>query len=392
MLGAACRPRLPEGGSVAEIRACTVARLADHPAHAADSLTSGGFTGWRSTVRQTVLASIADFFAARCARELDRAGVDAAGEILVEFISGGKCLRSAFMYLGWLCGAASSEAALRAAASLELLHTFALLQDDVMDGATQRRNRPAAHIQFAQWHHERGLSGCGRRFGESAAIILGDLCLIWAEQMFRESGVEPHHLQRAWPRYDAMRTELAVGQFGDLRSDIRDLPPLEAVLDVARRKSGNYTVRRPLEIGASMAGCGDHTVAQLGRYGAAVGEAFQLRDDMLGVFGSPDFTGKPFAGDLLERKATSVVVTAHQLADTPTRRELTELMHRPHLDDDSLLRWKELIVATGATRWIEDMISQRVATARHSLDDMAIDEPIRDALSGMAAACAERAE
>ena len=215
------------------------------------------FDSWREEFRRSVLAEVADFVSARCADELGDCGVDVAGEILLEFVEGGKCLRSTFMYLGWLCGAPPSDAALSATASLELLHTFALLQDDVMDDSPSRRGRPAAHIQFADWHRERGLSGPSRRFGESAAVLLGDLCLIWAEQMLRDSGLKRHQLQRAWPRYDAMRTELAVGQFADLTMDLRNLPTMDAVLGVARMKSGNYTVRRPLEIGAAMAGCDD---------------------------------------------------------------------------------------------------------------------------------------
>ena len=347
---------------------------------------------WRSCVRRAVLAEVGKFVAARLAADLQHSGIDAAGDILVEFVSGGKCLRSIFTYLGWLCGAAPSGAALRAAASFELLHAFALLQDDVMDGSAERRGRPSAHLQFARWHRERGLSGSARRFGESSAILLGDLCLIWAEQMMRESGLEARRLQQAWPRYDEMRTELAVGQFADLTSDLRRMPPLEAVLDVARRKSGNYTVRRPLEIGASMADCDGRTLSRLGRYGAAVGEAFQLRDDLLGVFGSPATTGKPCGGDLLERKATSVVVAAHQLADPLTRQELTDLMDSERLDDAGLDRCRALIVATGAVQLIEDMISDRVASAREELGDLAIDEPVRIALADMAAVCTDRAE
>ena len=116
-----------------------------------------------------------------------------------------------------------------------------------------------------------------------------------------------------------MRTELAVGQFADLVNDVGGLPTLDEVLEVARRKSGNYTVRRPLEIGAAMAGCGDRLLTRLGRYGDAVGEAFQLRDDLLGIFGSPEITGKPVGADLTEHKATSVVVAAHHMADPSMR-------------------------------------------------------------------------
>ncbi|HYX98472.1 MAG TPA: polyprenyl synthetase family protein [Mycobacterium sp.] len=343
-------------------------------------------------LRRKVLTHLAEFVTNRCATELDESGVEVAGDVLVKFVAGGKCLRSTFMYLGWLAGAQDSDEALFAAAGLELLHAFALLQDDVMDAASSRRGRPAAHIQFSQWHRSRQLSGPAERFGESAAILLGDLCLIWAEQMLRESGVDHRRLQQAWPRYDAMRTELALGQFADLASDIRDLPSMDAVLEVARRKSGNYTVRRPLEIGAAMSGCSDRTICGLGRYGEAVGEAFQLRDDLLGVFGAETVTGKPSGQDLIERKATSVVIAAHDLADPPTRRQLIELMNTGDLDDNALERWRTLIVTTGAVQRIEDMISSRVSSALNELDDLRIGQPVRAGLANMAAVCTERTE
>lgn len=345
---------------------------------------------WRAGLRQAVLSRVVEFVADRCVEALGPCGVDVAGDILMEFVDGGKCLRSTFMYLGWLCGEPASDAALSATASLELLHAFALLQDDVMDESASRRGRPAAHVQFAAWHRRRGLSGSSRRFGESAAILLGDLCLIWAEQMLRDSGLQRHQLLRGWPRYDAMRTELAVGQFADLATNARDLPTMEAVLEVARRKSGNYTVRRPLEIGAAMAGCDERVLATLAAYGSAIGEAFQLRDDILGIFGSPASTGKP-TNDLLERKATSVVVAAHQLADPSTRLQFRELMTAELLDDSALDRWRSLILATGAVQWIEELIAERVDEAVRALDDIAFDDHLAAALVEMAGLCARRA-
>jgi geranylgeranyl diphosphate synthase, type I len=350
------------------------------------------FEMWRIGLRRKVLSHLSEFVAGRCTAELAESGVEVAGDILLNYVAGGKCLRSTFMYLGWLAGSADSDNALFASAGLELLHAFALLQDDVMDAASSRRGRPAAHLQFSQWHRDRKLSGPAERFGESAAILLGDLCLIWAEQMLRESGVEHRGLQRAWPRYDAMRTELAVGQFADLTIDVRDLPSMDMVLDVARRKSGNYTVRRPLEIGAAMSGCSDRTVSSLGRYGEALGEAFQLRDDLLGVFGAASVTGKPDGQDLIERKATSVVIAAHQLADAPTRRQLTELTNTGDLDDGAVERWRTLIVTTGAVQWVEDTISNRVSLALDELNQSRIGEPVRAALTNMATVCTERTE
>jgi geranylgeranyl diphosphate synthase, type I len=350
------------------------------------------FDVWRIGLRRKVLTHVTEFVSERCAAELDESGVEVAGDILLNFVTGGKCLRSTFMYLGWLAGAADSNEVLFAAAGLELLHAFALLQDDVMDASPFRRGRPAAHVQFSQWHRKRQLSGPADRFGESAAILLGDLCLIWAEQMLRESGVEHRRLQQAWPRYDAMRTELAVGQFADLASDVRDVPSMAAVLEVARRKSGNYTVRRPLEIGAAMSGCSDRTISGLGRYGEAVGEAFQLRDDVLGIFGAETVTGKPDGQDLIERKASSVVIAAHQLADPASRQQFTELMNTRELDDSAIDRWRSLIVKTGAVQWIDDKIGDRVASALAALDELRIDGQVRAALTNMAVVCTERTE
>jgi geranylgeranyl diphosphate synthase type I len=353
--------------------------------------TGAQFEHWRNGVRHAVMDAVGEFVETRCAVHLAGAGVDIAGDVLTEFVSGGKCLRSTFMYLGWRCGAAPDESALRASASFELLQAFALLQDDVMDASPFRRGKPSAHAQFERWHCDHEMPGSARRFGESAAILLGDLCLVWAEQMLRNSGVQAVALDRVWPRYDAMRTELAIGQFSDLVNVTRQMPTMEQALDVAARKSGNYTVRRPLEIGAAMAGCDERSLWLLGRYGTAVGEAFQLRDDLLDIFGTAAITGKPTGGDLREFKATPVVVAAHHLADVTTRRQLTELIKVDQLDDADVERWRTMIVATGAVDWIEDLITDRAAAALELVYRLRIDESVQAALASMATACTARA-
>jgi len=351
------------------------------------------FASWRDDTRQSVLAQLAHFVATRAAPQLERTGVDTAADVLTRLLDGGKCLRSTFMYLGWLCGPgagqAADAAALRSAAGLELLHAFALLQDDVMDDSPLRRGRPAAHVRFAGWHRERGFAGSPDRFGAALAILLSDLCLVWAEQMMRTSGVPAEALDRAWPHYDAMRIELAVGQVSDVANDAGAAPTLEAVLDVARRKSGNYTVRRPLEIGAAMAGR-DDLLEPLGGYGGLIGEAFQMRDDLIGVFGSPDVTGKPAGGDLAERKATSVVVAARHMADPAVRRQFAEMADAEELSAADIARWRALIVGTGAPEWIEVMIADRVAGALDLVTDARIEDPVRTRLARMADLCTRR--
>lgn len=348
---------------------------------------------WRAQLCAAVRDELDDFLARHCAERLRGSHVDIATDVLRGFTDGGKFVRSTFMYLGWTCGSDhpdGSRPAVRAAASLELLHAFALLQDDVMDSAQLRRGRPAAHVAFSRWHRERALGGDPDRFGESAAVLLGDLCLVWAEQMLRTSGLDHRALNRVWPRYDSMRSELAIGQFADLVNDSRALPSIDDVLDVLRRKSGNYTVRRPLELGAAMAGCAPGVIDALGGYGGAIGEAFQLRDDVLGVVGSVSETGKPTHTDLADRKATSVVVAAHLLAEPPARRELTELMTAPHLETHDIDRWRALILASGALGWIEDLIAERLTYALGCLNRPDLPHGARTALTEMAMFCTER--
>ncbi len=360
------------------------------PLHASD------LDRWLKERQQQTAAALSDFVRDRCAEHVRGVpGATFLTDLLTGFVTRGKFVRSTFTYLGWLSAAAESDPAQRAAASTELVHAFALLQDDVMDRSALRRGQPAAHLRLARWHRAQGLAGSAERFGESAAILLADLCLVWAEQLFRDSGLPPAVLARGWPRYDTLRGELAVGQFADLVNDARADPTLDEVLDVTRRKSGNYTVRRPLELGAALAGAGEPVLAVLGEYGGLVGEAFQLRDDVLGVFGEPDVTGKPSGGDLLERKATSLVVLAADMASPVQDAELSTLAQREDLADGDIDRWRQLIIDTGATVRIEQMISDRVTAACAALTRGAahggLSPFVRDSLTDLAVRFTDRA-
>lgn len=348
-------------------------------------------SAWQADVHARMTGVLAPFVRDRCAEQVRGVlGGRFVTELLVEFVTGGKCVRPMFTYLGWLCGAAEDDAAARAAASTELLHAFALVQDDVMDRAPLRRGRPAVHVRLADWHSKTGLSGSAARFGESAAVLLADLCLVWAEQLLRGSGLPATALARGWPRYDALRGELAIGQFADLLGDVRDRVALADVLDVARRKSGNYTVRRPLELGAELAGCDAETLEVLGGYGALVGEAYQLRDDVLGVFGEPATTGKSSGGDLAERKPTSLIVVADELAGSAQRDRMRALAGLERLTDAEVTEWRALIAATGAADEIERMITERVERACALLTDGAPTGFAADVLRDMALRCTDR--
>ncbi|HET6290847.1 MAG TPA: polyprenyl synthetase family protein [Amycolatopsis sp.] len=346
---------------------------------------------WLDALRERCLAEAHGFVEARSIENFTgHSESELARTAIPQFVASGKFLRPTFAYVGWRCGRPESEDALRAASSLELLHCFALAQDDVMDGSPLRRGRPSLHTRFARWHTEQGWSGSADRFGESAATLFGDLFLVWSEQMLRECGLDATTLARCWPRYDRMRAELAVGQLADLMNDARSLPSWEALLDVLRRKSGNYTVRRPLEFGAALAACGPDVLTALAEYGGLVGEAFQFRDDLLGVFGDPLVTGKPAGQDLRDRKASSVVVLAAEMADRRQRVEIDELLALTTVDDDAVARWRALISAAGARERLSELIRERAEKAQAVLDPTVFPRHAADALAVLATRCTER--
>ncbi len=214
--------------------------------------------------------------------------------------AGGKRLRPKLAAWGYRAGGAQVDAPMiRVGAALELLHTFALIQDDVMDRSLTRRGRPASHVvlaRAAQVEHD--------RFGPSAAILLGDLALIWADQLLAASGFPPECLARAQGVYNRLRTEVTLGQYLDvLAAHSRRVTGAEA-LTVHPYKTACYTVERPIQLGLGLAGASDDLIEAVSGYAIPAGIAFQLRDDVLGAFGDPEVTGKPSGEDLRERKPT----------------------------------------------------------------------------------------
>ncbi len=290
--------------------------------------------------------------------------------------SGGKRIRAAFLYWGYRAGGGpDSDALVRLAAAMEVFQAAALLHDDVMDDSDVRRGMPAAHRTFAARHRERGWDGSAERFGLSGAILAGNLCLNWTEELYATCGLPGAELARARRAFDTMRTQLMAGQFLDVVESARPwagLPEAERVARahrVIRYKSAKYTVEHPLLIGATAAGVDGDALAVLSRYGLDLGHAFQLRDDVLGVFGDPDTTGKPAGDDLREGKRTVLVAHALAGADAPGRRLLTDLLGRPDLDTAQVAALREVIVASGAVDAVEKEISVLADRAREALAD-----------------------
>ena len=307
-------------------------------------------------------------------------------------VRGGKRLRAAFCYWGFRAVSPEvpdEKALLRACAALELLHASALVHDDYMDASDTRRGRPATHVAFDREHREAGWSGDPRQYGAAAAILLGDLLLTWADELLRRCGLPLERVSPALDVFDLCRSEVIAGQFLDVSVQARGRADVETAMTVLRYKSAKYSIERPLHVGAALAGAGSDVLADLTAFGLPLGEAFQLRDDQLGVFGDPSATGKPAGDDLVEGKRTVLVALALDGAPAEAA-ALLEAALGTHLDAEQVEHLREIIVDSGAHGQVEAVIDELTSISLAALDRASISDQARAALRDLASAATQR--
>ncbi len=346
----------------------------------------------RADLRQRVQKAL-DAFVAGQLPVLDAVSAELSPltDALHDLIAGGKRLRPAFCYWGFRgAGGEDSDELVMAAAALELFQACAIIHDDVMDGSDTRRGQPAAHRRFAGMHRSEGWLGDPEAFGMGAAVLLGDLCLSWSDEMLATSGLPHEELRRGQAVYAEMRTELMGGQYLDLLEQARGGGSVERALRVARYKSAKYTIEKPLHLGAVLAGAGPEVLAAYSAYGLPLGEAFQLRDDVLGVFGDPSETGKPAGDDLREGKRTALVAKALETATAGQASVVRRHLGDPHLDDAGVTLLRGVIEETGALAAVERLITELTARALAALDDVPVTEEATDVLATLAVAATSR--
>lgn len=297
--------------------------------------------------------------------------------------SGGKRIRPTMTYLGWAACAGPDRTAERrqivtVSAALELLHLFALVHDDVMDESDSRRGVPTVHRQAGRRHAAAGAVGDPDLFGTSMAILAGDLALAEAEGMIAET---PPATRRLWRH---LVVELVVGQRQDLTGTAARRRDLPFARSVAILKSGRYTVQRPLELGAVIAGAPDSVRLRLSRYGQHLGEAFALRDDVLGVWGDPARTGKPAGDDLITGKPTVLLSIAVDRTRSPIARRALDRVGTPAFDDADLAVLLEELSVNGTRASVERLIGDAAEAALRALDDPELDPDATDELRRLA--------
>ena len=351
----------------------------------------------QAAFRAQVQAALEEFLDEQAAR-LAPLGPDAA-RLLAEArtsVSGGKRFRAAFCYWGFrsVAGASyadSDEAALvRACASLELLHASALVHDDYMDASDTRRGRPATHRGFEAEHRADGWRGDPEQYGASAAILLGDLLLSWSDELLRRCGLPLDRVVAALDVFDRCRSEVITGQFLDVSVQARGVADVDAAMTVLRFKSAKYSIERPLHIGATLAGGTPEQLGQLTAFGLPLGEAFQLRDDLLGVFGDPSATGKPAGDDLVEGKRTVLVALALDGASAEGAARLDAALGST-LSAEQVTELRRIIDDSGAHAQVEQVIGELATTATDALARADVDAHARDVLLQLATAATVRA-
>ncbi|GAA2238085.1 polyprenyl synthetase family protein [Herbiconiux moechotypicola] len=326
-----------------------------------------------------------------------------------DLLSGGKRFRAQFCYWGWRAvGTPATEAApprdaeladlVDLAAGLELFHAAALVHDDIIDHSDTRRGMPAVHRRFEALHGEEGWRGDAGGFGEGSAILLGDLLLAWSDEILSHAilgapSLDTHLAARA--AIDTMRTEVTLGQYLDLLEERAwaTVDPAESLARAERvivYKSAKYSVEAPLVIGASLRGATDDQLASLRRFGLPLGIAFQLRDDVLGVFGDAARTGKPSGDDLREGKRTVLVSLTRSRLDPSSRRLFDELLGDPELDEGQIRMLQETLRQTGALDEVERMIADRMREALGELADAPLGDTAKAELASLARRITQR--
>ncbi len=314
---------------------------------------------------------------------------DALGRFLLE---SGKRLRPLFAVIGFL-GAEGrlTPEIIRGISSLELVHVCALIHDDVMDCSDTRRSAPSIHKQFEAIHRSQNLHGSSEQFGVASAILLGDLALIWAAKALHESEISPELILRSFPFYDEMRVELMAGQYLDVYEQALASESAERSLKVARYKSGKYSIERPLHFGASLApGFSPTIINRYSEFGLPLGEAFQLRDDIIGVFGDPGKTGKPAGDDLREGKRTVLVATTLSRCNLAQRELFLANFGRADLASDDIDSLRQIISDTGALAEVETMIEIMTFKAHEALTHGGITAIAVSLLNELAVAATQR--
>ncbi len=323
-------------------------------------------------------------------------------------LQGGKRFRALFCYWAWRASLSESsyhqseqevneseQAIAGIAASLEMFHAAALVHDDLLDQSDTRRGAPAIHKRFESLHQEKQWAGAPERFGVAGSVLVGDLMLGWSSEIFGNALLHSPNREiesACRDEFSLMRVEVMAGQYLDvLEENAATTRPVKEGVGRAEKvilyKTAKYSIEAPLRIGAAFAGADQSTLNVFTQFGIPLGIAFQLRDDILGVFGDPSVTGKPAGDDLREGKRTVLVaLTKEALTEqSPSMaNSFEELLTSRELDAQQIAFMQKLIQESGALEKTERMITELADRSLDSLESSSLEETAKSALMALA--------
>ncbi|MDU0478076.1 polyprenyl synthetase family protein [Staphylococcus chromogenes] len=322
--------------------------------------------------------------------------VVSATQLLEDMVmGGGKRMRPMFAWTGYVGAGGSNEdprAVLRAVSALEFIQACALIHDDIIDASDTRRGSPTVHRRVEAYHRQQGWQGASSTYGEAVAILVGDLALSWAEDMLQTSGLSLAALARVRGAWSAMKTEVIAGQILDISVESSSNERADIAEKVNRFKTAAYTIERPLHIGAALAEANDDVVHAYRAYGHDIGIAFQLRDDLLGVFGDPAVTGKPAGDDIREGKRTVLLAETLARADATSPEAAERLRQRVGVASEpaELAELVDVMKAIGADEIVENRIAELTARGLSHLEKVQLAEGVQERLRELAIRATKR--
>lgn len=305
------------------------------------------------------------------AKEINPETVVLVDEIIRFTENGGKRVRPAFLYSGYVAaGGKAHEAILFTSLSVELLHTFALIHDDIIDNSDLRRGELTTHKAFSQYHKTRKLKGNKRDFGLSSAILAGDLAYSFAEEILTTAPFPQERIRRARYFFDQMKTQVIYGQYLDVLGGYQKELSEDKVLQILEYKTAKYTVERPLHIGAMLAGADYQTLETFSRYGIPFGQAFQMQDDIVGTFGTEEEIGKPSDSDIKEGKKTLLLAKSYERADKSQKKILDQIIGNKSATNSDIAKVKKIMEQTGAYDYCVKLAKELLVQAKISVENV----------------------
>jgi len=289
-------------------------------------------------------------------------------ELLKEFtLRGGKRLRAALVYYGYRCFSNKNlKEIIKASVTMELIQSYLLIHDDIIDNDDLRRNGPTLHISYKNIAKRKYKKIDSNHFGLSMAILAGDICAAFANEIMAKLKIKEKNKIQALNVLNHSLHHVIYGQVLDVLSELRIITNKD-IEKIHRLKTATYTIESPLHIGALLAGAKQKHLKTLSNYAIPLGKAFQIKDDILGMFGEKEKVGKPVGSDIKEGKKNLLILKALESATPAQRQAIEEALGNQDLTKNQLNQVRAIVIKTGSLSYSQNLAKNLVKKAKSAI-------------------------